>query len=295
MTEEAAGTTEPPAAADSPVATEPPSATRDIVASVVVAVPPEAVWRAITEGEQVANWFAPVASARPGQGGHLTVSWGGGAEWTSWITAWDPCRHLRLVDRLPEDAADGGAAMALDYRLTDLGGTTRLDLVNSGLSAEPAWDDTFHMMHNGWRFFLWNLRHYLERHPGTRRTMISERPWVTGSREEVWDRVFGETGLGTSTADGSQPAFHEVGDLFRFKLDGGISLEGTVVVCDRPWAFAGVVASLNDGVIHVEMEGSGDRWKAGVWLSCYGVEKKQCQGIAAALSRTVSRVFPGDG
>ena len=151
------------------------------------------------------------------------------------------------------------------------------------------------MMHNGWRFFLWNLRHYLERHPGTRRTMISERPWVTGSREEVWDRVFGEAGLGTSAADGSQPAFHEVGDPFRLSLDGGVSLEGTVVVCDRPWAFAGLVSSLNDGVIHVEMEGTGDRWKAGVWLSCYGVEKKQCQGIAAALAGTVSRVFPGDG
>ena len=298
--------------------TEEAPATRSIAASIVTTVPVEAVWRAITEGDQVANWFAPIASAEPGAGGHLTVSWGGGAEWTSWIAEWDPGRHLRLVDQLPEEATEAGAAMALDYRLTDLGGATRLDLVNSGLSSAAEWDDTFHMMHNGWRFFLWNLKHFLERHPGVPRTMISERPWVTGSREEVWDRVFGESGLGAipdgkvaSTAEpgpvagaAGQDGVQEpgkpqrphpgTGDAFGFVLDGGEMLEGTVVLCDRPWAFAGVVSSLNDGVLHVEMEGEGDRWKMGVWLSAYGVEEEQCEEIGVALAKTVSRVFPED-
>ena len=318
MTEEVAGTAKASAATESPAAAD-THATRDLEASVVVTAPVEAVWRAITEGDLVANWFAPIASAQPGAGGHLTVSWGGGAEWTSWITAWDPCRHLRLADQLPDEAGESPAVMVLDYRLTDLGGATRLDLVNSGLSSAPDWDDTFHMMHNGWRFFLWNLKHFLERHPGSRRTMISERPWVTGSREEVWDRVFGEAGLGAipdgkaaSTA-GTAPVAGAAGqngvqepskpqrphpgtgDAFRFVLDGGEVLEGTVVLCDRPWAFAGVVSSLNDGVLHVEMEGEGDRWKMGVWLSAYGVEKEQCEEIGTALARTVSRVFPDDG
>lgn len=271
---------------------EPPATTRDIEVSVEIAAPVEAVWRAITEGDQVANWFAPIASANPGEGGHLTVSWGAGAEWTSWITVWDPGKHLRLVDQLPDEQADGGAAMALDYRLTDLGGTTRLDLVNSGLSSAPDWDDTFHMMNNGWRFFLWNLKHFLERHPGARRTMISQRPWVTGSREQVWDRVFGAEGLVRTVKDGAYPG---TGDHFRCVLDGLETLEGAVVLCDRPWAFAGVVSSLEDGVLHVEMEGTGERWKMGVWLSAYGVEEEQCEEIGAALANTFSRVFPEDG
>lgn len=268
------------------------SGTRDIELAVEIAAPIDAVWRAITDGEAVANWFAPIASAQPGEGGHLTVSWEAGAEWTSWITAWDPCRHLRLVDQRPDEAEENPAGMALDYRLTDLGDSTRLELVNSGLSAAPDWDDTFRMMQNGWRFFLWNLKHFLERHPGARRTMISQRPWVTGSREEVWDRVFGKKGLVDTIADGPYPG---TGDRFRCVLDGVGALEGTMVLCDRPWSFAGVVSSLNDGVLHVEMEGTGERWKMGVWLSAYGVEEEQCEKIGVALAKTVSRVFPEDG
>ena len=141
---------------------------------------------------------------------------------------------------------------------------------------------------------------------------------MTGSREEVWDRVLGESGLGAipdgkvaSTAEpgpvagaAGQDGVQEpgkpqrphpgTGDAFRFVLDGGEMLEGTVVLCDRPWAFAGVVSSLNDGVLHVEMEGEGDRWKMGVWLSAYGVEEEQCEEIGVALAKTVSRVFPED-
>ena len=282
MTEEVAGSTDPSSAASR-------SATRDIEVSTVVAAPVEAVWRAITEGDRVACWFSPIASGRAGPGGHLTVSWGPGAEWTNWITEWKPGSHLRLVDQPADGASEGDARMGLDYHLIDLGGTTRINLVNSGLSAAPEWDDAFRMMRNGWRFFLWNLKHFVERHPEARRTMISERPWVAGTREQVWDRVFGESGM---VAAGGQGA---AGDPFHLALDGGDALEGTVVLCDRPWAFAGMVSSLNDGVLHVEMEGSGDRWKMGVWLSAYGVEKERCEEIGTALAKTVARLFPEDG
>ena len=261
------------------------SNTRNIEVSVEIDAPAPAVWRAITDGGGVANWFAPIASAEPGEDGHLTVSWGGGSEWTSHITVWKPNVHLRLVDELPDEVTEQGAAMALDYRLEARNGTTRVSIVNSGLSADPSWDDGVHMMTNGWRFFLWNLRHYLERHPDSHRTMISERPWVTGTREEVWDTIFGDDGLGTVPAQPGAP--------FSLRLDGGHILEGTVVLSDRPWAFAAMVKSLNDGVLHVEMEGAGERWKLGVWLSAYGLDEERCKRIEVALGQTVSRLFPG--
>lgn len=267
---------------DSPGA--PAAATRDIELSIEIQAPADTVWRAISEGERVANWFAPIASGEGGEGGHLNVSWGGEAVWTSWVTVWEPPHRLRLADELPEGAADEGAQMALEYRLEPANGGTLLTLVNSGLSADPSWDDGVHMMTNGWRFFLWNLRHYLERHPTTHRTMISERPWVTGTRAEVWDAVFGADGLGDVPA--------RAGDRFNLRLDGGEILEGTVVLCDRPWAFAGRMTSLNDGILHVEMEGSGDRWKMGVWLSTYGLEEERCKEIGRVLAQTMSRLFP---
>lgn len=282
--------------ADSAEQPEPPAArasgTRSIELSLEIAAPPEAVWHAITDGAALANWFSPTASAEPGVGGHQTFSWGGGAEWTSWIMGWEPPNHLRLVDRDPAEGSgtepSGGTspeagAMALDYRLTRVGGATRLELVNSGLSADPSWDGTFHMMKNGWRFFLWNLKHFVERHPGERRAMMSARPWVAGTREEVWDRIFGADGLGAVPA--------APGEQFNLRLDGGVLLAGSVVLSDRPWAFAGMVASLDDGVLHVEMEGEGDRWKLGVWLSAYGLEEDRCEELGEALNNTVARIF----
>ena len=262
-----------------------PSGTRSIELSLVIAAPPDVVWRAVTDGAALANWFSPTASAEPGVGGHQTFSWGGGAEWTSWIAGWEPPYHLRLVDQKPGEAPhEGETTMALDYRLADLGGTTQLNLVNSGLSADPSWDDTFRMMHNGWRFFLWNLKHCVERHPGVQRTMMSARPWVAGTREQVWDRIFGADGLGAVPGGPGEP--------FDLRLDGGVALGGSAVLSDRPWAFAGRVASLDDGVLHVEMEGEGDRWKLGVWLSAYGMDEERCKELGDALNRTVARVFP---
>ncbi len=261
--------------------------TREISESVEIDAPRDVVWRAITEAGRVANWFAPNASGRAGPGGHLTVSWGAGAEWTSHFVRWEPPRHLRLVDTLPDEdpvpdgTTDPGSAMALDYRMEEVAGRTRLHLVNSGLSRDPSWDDAVRMMTNGWRFFLWNLKHYLERHPESRRTMIGVRPWVTGTRADVWERLFGAQGI---IAIARTP--------FALRLDGLARHEGNIVLCDRPWAFAGVISSLNDGVLHVEMEGSGERWKMGIWLSTYGLEEARCDGIRKALKRTIGRLFP---
>ena len=142
------------------------------------------------------------------------------------------------------------------------------------------------MMENGWRFFLWNLQHVLERHPGTPRVITSARPWVSGTRDHVWSRLFGPAGVGEAPA--------RAGDDFHFSLDGGEALEGAVVLSDRPWAFAGRVGSFGDGVLHVELEGSGDRWKLGVWLSAYGVAENERERVGSALRRTVGRLFGED-
>jgi len=217
-------------------------------------------------------------------GGRVTVSWGDG-EWTSHIVAWQPDVHMRMEyesetsDGQDDQEAEEQSVTALEYRLEPREGGTKLRLVNSGFAASSEWDDYFRMASQGWRFFLWNLKHVLERHPGVPRTMISVRPWVTGSRAEVWDRLFSDVG-----APGEK--------RLRFGLDGGLELTGSVILSDRPWAFAGVVESLKDGVFHVELEGSGDRWKLGLWLSAYGVKAAECDRVRQALESTAARLFP---
>lgn len=254
--------------------------TRTLDLSVEIDAAPDDVWTAISDGDWMSRWFSPIASVEPGEGGRVAVAWDPGSEWTSRIAAWRPGTHLRLEDVVPE----GTPASALDYYLAPRNGGTRLRLVNSGLPGGPEAEDFLYMMENGWRFFLWNLKHVLERHPGVPRTMISVRPWVHGTREDVWRRLFAPDALGKAPS--------QSGERFRFPLDGGEALEGVVVQSDRPWAFAGMVESFGDGVLHVELEGSGDRWKLGVWLSAYGVAPAVRERIGQALDSTVGRLFP---
>ena len=279
--------------------------TRTIDLTVEIAAPVDDVWEAVATGDGIARWFAPIASVDEREGGTVTVAWAEGADWPSRITAWRPGEHLQMVDLSDAEAAAAGTALTVDYHLEDAAGKTRLRLVTSNVPGTPDWEDYVNMMLNGWRVFLWNLGHAVERHPGVARRMISVRPWVTGSREEVWERVFGAEGwgggggggvggggpggdpmavaTGSAAADSVAVGSATEGDRFRFVLDGGEVLEGVVVMCDRPWAFAGMVESLNDGVLHVEMEGSGERWRMGVWLSVYGVEEGWGDRMAAGL------------
>lgn len=277
-------------ASTSPGASQP--ATRWVDLSITIAASPEAVWTAVSDGEWLSRWFSPIASVEPGEGGRVTVSWGDG-EWTSHIVAWQPGVHMRMEYESPEssddqdnqddqgqnDAEEQPVVTALEYYLEPRKDGTKLRLVNSGFSASSEWDDYFRMASQGWRFFLWNLKHVLERHPGVPRAMISVRPWVTGSRAEVWDRLFSEVGEPGETR-------------FCFALDGGVELTGSVILSDRPWAFAGVVESLNDGVFHVELEGTGDRWKLGLWLSAYGVDGPARDRVRQVLESTAARLFP---
>ena len=53
---------------------------------VAIDATPEEVWKAITEAARVANWFAPdVTGDGSGVGSTLTISWGGGIEFTTTI------------------------------------------------------------------------------------------------------------------------------------------------------------------------------------------------------------------
>lgn len=270
--------------------------TRSVEASIRIAAGVDDVWRAIADGEWLARWFSPIASVTPGRGGKVAVSWGGDAEWTSRITAWEPGVHMRLEDEPPAgvEAADDATASpeadrdhadqgvtTLDYHIEPADSGTLIRLVNAGFSTDAEWDEYFRMLENGWRFFLWNMKHALERHRGVPRTIVSARPWVSGARAQIWDRLFGPECLGPLAEDDAR---------FRFALDGGPSLEGSVVACDRPWTFAGVVESLNDGVLHVELEGSGRRWKLGVWLSLYGVADEEHDRVRTALRETIGRL-----
>src|SRR5689334_14016537 len=58
----------------------------------------EAVWRALTDAEELMRWFPLQATVEPGVGGTITLSWGESGAGGATIAIWEPNRRLRTVE-----------------------------------------------------------------------------------------------------------------------------------------------------------------------------------------------------
>lgn len=72
---------------------------RQFVTELEIAAPREAVWRALTEPDELTRWFPLQAEVSPGVGGRMGWSWNGEYTWVSAIDRWDPSLRLRLVQQ----------------------------------------------------------------------------------------------------------------------------------------------------------------------------------------------------
>ena len=59
--------------------------------------PIEEVWQALTEGDELSNWFPLEAKVKPGVGGSVWASWGPGVEFVTPIAVWEENKHLKLI------------------------------------------------------------------------------------------------------------------------------------------------------------------------------------------------------
>ena len=241
---------------------------RKIDLSIELNAPVEAVWRALTEGEEMSRWFAPAARVNPGVGGSVWLSWGPAAEGESRIEVWEPNRALRV----------GDAHSAVEYFITGKGEATVLRVVQSGFGADAAFDDYFDSAQGGWQYFLFNLKHYLERHAGQPRHMISVRRPMHGTREDAWPVLLQRIGL--------QPASPRAGDAYQLSL-GDQRYSGQVVFVRDARNFAGTVHELNDGLLFIELEAGQETWHCGIWLSVYGKKPDVAQ-----LEQALNTVLP---
>jgi len=133
------------------------------------------VWQALTTGEGIARWFGPYAAVTPGEGGSVSIGWDPKEMWDSPITVWEPLRRMQTVSEMP--SKDGSMVrLAVDYYLEALqGGKVRVRLVHSGFDDSDSWDGYIDGLDAGWSFFLFNLKHSLERHRGVDRRQLFAR------------------------------------------------------------------------------------------------------------------------
>jgi uncharacterized protein YndB with AHSA1/START domain len=247
-----------------------------------VDAPIEAVWKALTEAEGLANWFSPIAKvSAPGLNGEVTSAWSEEMAFTVRVDAWEPHRHVRWIS---EDMMGPGTALTTDFHLETAGGKTRVRLVQSGFGEFEGWDDFFESTETGWAYFLVNLRLYLETHQGRTRRMIWERIPVMAPREAAWKHI-------ASAATGVAPAAVSglaVGDRVRFAFDGGPTTDGVVELAVAAKGLAIRMAEL-DSVLFIELEGGApDSFHTGWWLSVY--DAGRAKELETPAKRTFARI-----
>jgi uncharacterized protein YndB with AHSA1/START domain len=245
--------------------------------------PPADVWRALSDGEELARWFAVAAEVEPGEGGCWKVSWDESpVAQMGRITVWQPGRHLQMVQE--------GRARVEDFELVavDGGARTLLRVVSSGFGSEASWDDEFEGTKNGWAVFIRNLRHYLERHRGQRcRTLGFPFAGLVLQKREAFERLFGVGGV----LPIGEPL--EEGRRVEIKTSFGATLHATIDFA-RPPALLGLVVD-GLGLLRAELVGS-ERLFVHVMLLAHGdanqaaidsVAKPLAESVAAALASSV--------
>lgn len=264
-----------------------------------ISASPEAVWKAITDAQELVRWFPLAAESTPGAGGEIVYRWGA-LSGRCRILAWEPPRHLKTSwMEAPEPAAGAAgfpvtsaasaarAVVCVDWTLEGTGNTTHLRLVHSGFGRDADWDKEFDGTSRGWVFELQALKHYLERQRGKDRRATWARAAVALAPRAVWER-FAKPG----------PLFREValdalgvGDRFRLVRADGDVLEGRVLVNQPPLEFAGTLDSHGGGMLRFGFEDCMGAPEAHVWIATWRLSAKEFAPLEASWKSALERAF----
>jgi uncharacterized protein YndB with AHSA1/START domain len=256
--------------------------TRDIELSVELDASPEDVFRAVTDGTEIAKWLAPEARVTPPEGGkkgRIWISWGEGMDAEHEIEVFDAPRRIHHPSgKNGETKAPLYADWSIEARG---GGKTTLRLVHSGFSTGADWDGEYEAHARGWRLMLQNLRHYFARHahePAVHLTFMSN---VESPRGPIWKTLLGKFGF-------SAPP--KVGDSFRFTTPRGDSLTGVVDLVTETRDLALVVREYDDALLRFNLEGKADSPSTFVfgYVIAYGAERERASQFLAAGSSATS-------
>ena len=270
---------------EEPMAEGQPKQIKRLRKEIQVAASPAAVWKALTDVEELARWFPLAARVTPGENGSVFLSWGPGCEGESRITGWEPHKLLRVVQQVEEIAGPEG--VTIEWKLEQRGGGTVVRLAQSGFSAGgDCADEYFASTEYGWGFLLVNLRHYLERHAGTQRRVAWPRRKTELSREEAYRRLAAAGGLFREGAGGLKD-----GGEYMLESAGGESYEGRVEFVRPPRGFCVTVRQLNDALFWLTIEGIAGQLEAQIWLSTYNLPQAKVEAFEKEWAGMLKRAL----
>ncbi len=259
--------------------------TRDIVLSVELNASPEEVFRAVTDGTELAKWLAPEARVTPpsdGKKGQIWISWGEGMSVEKPVEIWDAPRHVRHSSGTNPESK---APLWADWSIEANGSTTTLRLVHSGFSASADWDGEFESHSRGWRLMLANLRHYFARHakkPAAHVTFMAEAKTEHGA---LWTTLLSKAAMGFESAP-------KPGDSYRITTSSGDALSGKVEMANgRDLALT--VSELDDALLRVSLEGGakpGSSTYVFGYVIAYGDAASRARELAQRMNKVISAI-----
>jgi uncharacterized protein YndB with AHSA1/START domain len=131
---------------------------RTIEREIVLNAPPERVFRALTDPDELIRWFMDAARLDLRPGGALHFVWKGYGPVDGRVL--DVAPPHRFVFAWSEGPELGETTIAID--LSAEGGGTRLRLVHTGFGASGDWDRVYVDTDGGWTEELEHLRLWLE-------------------------------------------------------------------------------------------------------------------------------------
>lgn len=245
------------------------------------------VWRALSEGEQLKQWFPIDARVRPGAGGGVFLSWGPGCEGEAPIVKWEPGRVLGWEETHPDAQGAGAVKICAEFHVSadPARGGTVVRVVQSGFGQGTKWDDMYDSIANGWKYELFSLAHWLTRHRDKTRAMF----WAPC--ELPAERAFEVIAEDGALVRGQDLSRGSAGEKFEFEGPDGVRYSGTVVrmIPGRSWV--GMVSELDDALLRIEAERMGPGSMPFVSLSIWGPKKSESERLQAAWSGRLKEVL----
>lgn len=264
-----------------------------------ILAPVDAVWKALTDAEELKRWFPLDAKVRPGEGGHIWMAWKNDKQHHAPIAAWEPNKNLRLILPEPTPTARPGEPAApsalpnqstLDYILESRGDETVLHLVHSGLSPEPPGSSYYQGTGNGWDFHLAGLKLYLERHYGSPRLCVYCRaPIPHWSLHEAWQKLMSPAGF----LKDAHPAPSRADARYALTTSLGDRFEGLVHAWTPPTNFVATITNLNDAWMRLHLDDLPrfDRRDVNFIIATYALPERQVNELQDRFDRLFGTLF----
>jgi uncharacterized protein YndB with AHSA1/START domain len=124
-----------------------------------IRAPPDVVFRAITDPQQLTRWLCDRAEFSPKKGGNYLMAWNGGPTHTGTIVDIRAGRRVALAWTWPGVELQG-TVLSFSVEAKDRG--TLLTVEHSGFPRLEKWTELYGGAEWGWTYFAMNLKSVLE-------------------------------------------------------------------------------------------------------------------------------------